>query len=386
MGIRKDQAALTPAERAAFVAAVLALKAEGTYDVFVAQHRTAMQAGTNDPAHNGPAFLPWHREYLRRFERALQTVDPSVWLPYWDSTVNQFVTALPWTADFMGGNGSGTTHRVITGPFAFATGDWPLTVRDSGDTRVDLRRAFGQQVRILPSPDLAKYLNNVVPYDSAPWSYASDPQRSFRRYLEMEFDYTVHGFIGETMATKSSPNDPVFWLHHCNLDRLWAKWQLTHPDQTYVPSSGTSGVVAGHGLDDPMPPWNTESVPPTPRSVLDHHALGYSYDNEGPPVPRWESLGGAGTGVVVGGPGAKLETGGRLVVFARGTDNNIWHRWQVTRNGNWSGWESVGAPPGGATSDPDAALNDPGGLVVFARGTDNSIWHAWQSKPDGNWW
>jgi tyrosinase len=105
MGIRKDQAALTPAERAAFVAAVLALKAEGTYDVFVAQHRTAMQAGTNDPAHNGPAFLPWHREYLRRFERALQTVDPSVWLPYWDSTVNQFVTALPWTADFMGGNG-----------------------------------------------------------------------------------------------------------------------------------------------------------------------------------------------------------------------------------------------------------------------------------------
>jgi tyrosinase len=213
MGIRKDQAALTPAERAAFVAAVLALKAEGTYDVFVAQHRTAMQAGTNDPAHNGPAFLPWHREYLRRFERALQTVDPSVWLPYWDSTVNQFVTALPWTADFMGGNGSGTTHRVITGPFAFATGDWPLTVRDSGDTRVDLRRAFGQQVRILPSPDLAKYLNNVVPYDSAPWSYASDPQRSFRRYLEMEFDYTVHGFIGETMATKSSPNDPVFWLH-----------------------------------------------------------------------------------------------------------------------------------------------------------------------------
>jgi hypothetical protein len=81
-----------------------------------------------------------------------------------------------------------------------------------------------------------------------------------------------------------------------------------------------------------------------------------------------------------------LQTGGRLVVFTRGSDNNIWHRWQVTRNGNWSGWESVGAPPGGATSDPDAALNDPGGLVVFARGGDNSIWHAWQSKPDGNWW
>ena len=29
-----------------------------------------------------------------------------------------------------------------------------------------------------------------------------------------------------------------------------------------------------------MPPWNNEATPPTPRSVLDHHALGYTYDNE----------------------------------------------------------------------------------------------------------
>ena len=68
------------------------------------------------------------------------------------------------------------------------------------------------------------------------------------------------------------------------------------------------------------------------------------------------------------------------------TDNAIYHRWQVRRNGNSSEWESVGAPPGGATSGPDAALNAPGGLVVFARGADNVVWHAWQDQPDGNWW
>ena len=56
------------------------------------------------------------------------------------------------------------------------------------------------------------------------------------------------------------------------------------------------------------------------------------------------------------------------MVFVRGTDNAIWHRRQVTRNSDWSGWESVGAPPGGATSGPDTALNDPGDLVVFSRG------------------
>ena len=77
-----------------------------------------------------------------------------------------------------------------------------------------------------------------------------------------------------------------------------------------------------------------------------------------------------------------LQTGGRLVVFARGTDNAIWHNWQARPDGNWSGWASLG---GEWTSDPDAALNAPGGLVVFARGIDNAIWHCWQAQPDGDW-
>jgi tyrosinase len=56
MGIRKNQSSLTASEKAAFVAAVKALKANGIYDVFVAQHRAAFMASPNDPAHRGPAF------------------------------------------------------------------------------------------------------------------------------------------------------------------------------------------------------------------------------------------------------------------------------------------------------------------------------------------
>ena len=45
----------------------------------------------------------------------------------------------------------------------------------------------------------------------------------------------------------------------------------------------------------------------------------------------------------------------------------------------------MGVVGGCLTSDPGCALNAPGGLVVFARGTDNAIWHCWPSQPDGNW-
>jgi tyrosinase len=282
MGIRKNQSSLTPAERAAFVAAVKALKASGAYDVFVDQHRTAFMAGPNDPAHGGPAFLPWHREYLRRFERALEGIDPTVSIPYWDWTVDRTAAASLWGPDFMGGNGTGADQRVTTGPFAFSTGEWPLNVRDPGDTTTFLTRAFGS-MGALPTQQAVDAAKAVVPYDSAPWNANSSTNSSFRNRLEGVVHNPGHMWVGGSMMAMSSPNDPVFWLHHCNIDRLWAEWQREHPEQSYLPPSGTPGVVTGHALDDPMPPWHNEATPPTPRSVLDHHALGYTYDNE--PVP-----------------------------------------------------------------------------------------------------
>ncbi|KAH8745126.1 hypothetical protein F5883DRAFT_439238, partial [Diaporthe sp. PMI_573] len=35
-------------------------------------------------AHQVTAFLPWHRWFLRDYEKALQTIDPEILLPYWN--------------------------------------------------------------------------------------------------------------------------------------------------------------------------------------------------------------------------------------------------------------------------------------------------------------
>jgi acylphosphatase len=74
---------------------------------------------------------------------------------------------------------------------------------------------------------------------------------------------------------------------------------------------------------------------------------------------------------------------GRLEAFAVGTDNGLWHIWETTPNGGWSGWASLG---GVITSEPTVARNADGRLEVFARGTDNALWHIWQTAPSAGPW
>ena len=46
----------------------------------------------------------------------------------------------------------------------------------------------------------------------------------------------VNGHMGNGM----SPLDPIFWLHHCNIDRIWAEWQST--GNTTPPSIATTTI------------------------------------------------------------------------------------------------------------------------------------------------
>jgi tyrosinase len=271
MGIRKNQASLTAGEKARFIAAVLQLKANGTYDEYVLQHRNAMNDMARMPAHGGPAFLPWHRELLRRFELDLQRLDPSVTLPYWDWTVDRSPASPLWSSDFMGGDGELGSRRVTTGPFAFAAGRWNLTVASPGDPGPALRRALGQASG-LPTVLQVEAALTRVPYDRSPWMGST---QSFRGALETLVHNPVHVWVGGSMAQSTSPNDPVFFLHHCNVDRLWAIWQERHPNERpYLP---VAEAMPGHNLNDPMSPWGGAT---TPASVLDHRSLGYAYDTD----------------------------------------------------------------------------------------------------------
>lgn len=268
MTVRKNQASLTADEKRRFVAALLELKRSGRYDEFVALHNTFIMSDTDHgerTGHRSPSFLPWHRRLLLEFERALKAVDASVALPYWDWSgdgAGAWARSSLWASDFLGGSGRSRDGRVTDGPFAASTGNWPITVGVDG--RTYLRRALGAGGRTLPTRAEVESVLALSTYDMPPWNSASD---GFRNHLEgwrgVNLHNRVHVWVGGHMATGASPNDPVFWLHHAYVDKLWAQWQRRHPGSGYLPAAATPDVV---GLHETMRPWHDMS----PADLLDH--------------------------------------------------------------------------------------------------------------------
>jgi tyrosinase len=218
-----------------------------TYDLFVVWHHLAMMtmtppgngAGRNG-AHRGPVFCPWHRVMLMVLERNLQRVlaDPSFGLPYWDWAADgdlppagQLASAV-WGPACMGGNGS----PVASGPFRFDAADpdsWRIRVQgtSSGGLAVTdrgLKRKLTHDAPGLPMSSHVAHALALNTYDAEPWSTQS---AGFRNRLEgwaadpgSRPPWThnlVHVWIGGDMSPSTSPNDPVFYLNHCNVDRIW---------------------------------------------------------------------------------------------------------------------------------------------------------------------
>jgi len=86
---------------------------------------------------------------------------------------------------------------------------------------------------------------------------------TFQSTLEATIHDDVHNAVGGDLATAASPKDPLFWLHHANIDRLWAGWQAQH--RTAVPPNKNEVL-------QPAPLFGVKVA-----TVLDIAALGYQY-------------------------------------------------------------------------------------------------------------
>lgn len=325
MGIRRSAAALSASEIDRFVTAVDALKqpdASGVspYDRLVALHGAVMRIEVRfssgnvqrtNMAHWNIGFCPWHRQYLLDFEQALQAVDPDVDLPYWDWADHPSALSNLFSDGFAGPLGPTQAPAVVVdGRFQ----NFPVPGPLQEDWGPLLQRGGGAQGSWPPTAAAIAWLT-----DLRFSSNGRHPLWIFWQLLEAGWPNLLtathnaaHNFVGGHMAGGFSPNDPIFWMHHANVDRIWAAWQERflqeigggHPDDWPSPTEASpldgNPAPYGHRVNDLMWPWvggfsgsfTTLSASPaqlamlpdpatlpavTVADVLDIETLGYSY-------------------------------------------------------------------------------------------------------------
>eukprot|EP00123_Amoebidium_parasiticum_P013697 comp22102_c0_seq1/m.32261 comp22102_c0_seq1/g.32261 ORF comp22102_c0_seq1/g.32261 comp22102_c0_seq1/m.32261 type:complete len:383 (-) comp22102_c0_seq1:599-1747(-) len=215
--------------------------------------------------HQSNAFLAWHRWYIYLFENQLRSLGGEfgcIALPYWDWTadVKSNTAAVPSISvvQEMGGTGSSCILDSYFGYFRYPNNQC-------------VSRPFSGGWRPPGPTEVSNAILNNYNFQAI-----SDKIKGWHGL--------IHDYIGAWGATMAdvvySPNDPIFWLHHSNVDRQWYQWQKCRGYQGIPPSSvpwawyTTNSEPVSHGFDTPMPAFPTAV---TPRNVNSIRALGYSY-------------------------------------------------------------------------------------------------------------
>jgi len=298
MKCRKNVKNLTTDEKTRFVNAVIGLKSQNSvihpgsqsrYDDFVETHMNAMTAAVGW-AHQDSVFFPWHRELLYQFEKLLQTVEPTVTIPYWDWTreQNSAATGFPFKHDFIGVDGTDAdSDRVKRDPAApavdathpyiypFDPETWSLTVTVNDpppDTLNFFQRQFGERG---DAPNLPQNDSLVTGVSSTFRQAIGSADYLTLRSRSEDIHNLVHRWVGGNMLRMTSPNDPVFFMHHAAIDRMWSIWQkkVAPGTQFYQQLS----AAAGHKLNDAMIFNDVDPAPfptgTTIAQVVDGHTM-----------------------------------------------------------------------------------------------------------------
>jgi len=197
-------------------------------------------------------FLPWHRLMLSEFEGVIREVlhDEDFTLPYWNPV-------------------TGNAADLVV----------PAVFRDPGSTLYNGTRwpwvNGGERIDTLYKDWInLDALNETVYIDSPTGNIGFNPR------LDLNPHFLTHLALGGDMADFATVGgDPMFYLHHANIDRIWESWnRLGHTNPTdpkYLNRTFAYGDRSGKRVDLPV-------------SAGDRTAqLGYEYDSyEKPPQPQ----------------------------------------------------------------------------------------------------
>ncbi|KAF2634176.1 Di-copper centre-containing protein [Massarina eburnea CBS 473.64] len=229
--IRREWRTMSRLNRNDYIAAVQCLSTQPSkvhtngslYDDFPRVHQA-----TAPNAHKAAPFLPWHRYFVHAYETALkEQCGYKGVIPYWDWSQdwNNMLSAPVWAAEGgFGGDGASDTPITVGGGRCVRDGPFStIEAQYYGEEAKAhcLSRGFATHDELLRigapiSPDALETLR--------------DNSQSFEQYA-LEIEHRAHTFVREGVQgdfqAYTGPYDPVFFLHHVNLDRLWAQWQAS---------------------------------------------------------------------------------------------------------------------------------------------------------------
>lgn len=153
--------------------------------------------GFNKCQHNNWYIWPWHRMYVYYFEQLVIQLSgyAGFALPYWNWSKNPTIPALFWQGPLLDPNRSVAQGQPI--PPA----------------------QFNQFI----SPTVIANILNIPGFPALGGTASGSGE------LESRPHNFIHNWIGGDMGTGGSPTDPIFWMHHCNCDRLYSAWINKHP-------------------------------------------------------------------------------------------------------------------------------------------------------------
>jgi tyrosinase len=196
--------------------------------------------------HGSWFFLPWHRIYLLQFERIIRSLTGETeWaLPYWDYPDARSLTIPTQFLDPVSPLFDST--RLMRPPPSNAPSVWQ---------RSETFIIFGGEREVSPGSH-----------------HGRNPGQ-----LELDPHNIVHGRVDGNMASFQSPLDPLFWIHHCNIDRLWEVW-LSLPGRTNPLER--AWLDTRYEFPDPESGRRSLRV----RDIATAETAGYSYDDTTPPA------------------------------------------------------------------------------------------------------
>lgn len=206
-------------------------------------------------------FLPWHREYVRMYEVAARvlTNNSTFAMPYWNWTELR-----DYPEAFASPRYKGRPNPLYVPNRNPLTGAFALTDDLVGQTQV-IDRIYAETIfeRFGTS-------RNPGQHDVNPsWVPKGG---GFQGVLERTPHNNVHNNIGAFMPTAGSPRDPIFFMHHSNIDRIWATWNAKGRSNTIDPL--WTGMRFVDNYIDPAGTTYSATV----KDLQSITKLGYTYD------------------------------------------------------------------------------------------------------------